>query len=839
MSIQHINNTPFDSGAGDKLAVAFGKVNDNFQELLSLVNNKVDQTEFDAAVAAIEAELDAIQDELDTKSNIGHTHVVSDIIGLQTILDSLVTETEFNTVISLINQAIAVINVTLADHQNQINSKVNKSGIEQVLPILDASGSTIGGILTDGEKVGLLSSGGLRLVAPVVEASSLEGFEDYVLGVGLNGSIIPIKKDFNSYSPVVSCSLATPVTASIQVELCAMMSLTQDLIQPTVQWNVNYNNTANQDALVQLRFGLNNVPTSSTTLYQVPKNTTMALVGSAPYAGTIVSGSEITAFLTSNRNGTVNSVTLKAGSGIPVIDAVPTDGSDNTVASNGVFDALATKENLSNKKNNLNVDGTGLFYPTVDAVNDEFDYVQSTGILYGGALTVNASSSTRFDIASGSGYIISSSDLGNVTRVKVNWTSSFGHQVTNINTQLVTYVYVNANGTLHQTSTFPTDAERRARIFIGRLNHSNTASITFTDTFPDMLQGPISQYFDLTNAIGAFSYNGNVISANGANLSINKTVGKMFNASFNYLTNNQSPNTIDCAGLTLATFRHQNRATTDPTNITVIDPTTYDNGGVTTTVPNPGATATAMRVYLFPSNTIRIQRGQATYSNLADAIAGYKGEVFTENPSNTGVAVWIATICVQKNCTSLLDTTTSRIIIEPKFGGSGGAAGVTTATLQSAYNNSTVPQILTDAIRGGVTIRRGSAADTDNVIVVQNGAGSTTWSVDGNGNVNNNPLITLVATASVSASTTVNGLTQKGRVVAISNGTGSINYFMDTADGFTNAILKHGSGNITFVSASGRTMIQSNGTAILSGTTGSTATITSIGTIDYLRINNL
>jgi hypothetical protein len=52
------------------------------------------------------------------------------------------------------------------------------------------------------------------------------------------------------------------------------------------------------------------------------------------------------------------------------IDAVPTDGSTNAVSSNGVFDALVIKENTANKQNSLTLDGTGVKFPTVDAVNN-------------------------------------------------------------------------------------------------------------------------------------------------------------------------------------------------------------------------------------------------------------------------------------------------------------------------------------------------------------------------------------------------------------------------------------------------------------------------------------
>lgn len=61
-------------------------------------------------------------------------------------------------------------------------------------------------------------------------------------------------------------------------------------------------------------------------------------------------------------------------------------------------------------------------------------------------------------------------------------------------------------------------------------------------------------------------------------------------------------------------------------------------------------------------------------------------------------------------------------------------------TLQSAYNQSITPEILTDATRGALTIRRGSTTDTDLVLNIQNNAGTDTFTVQGNGRTYiNNP----------------------------------------------------------------------------------------------------
>jgi len=52
------------------------------------------------------------------------------------------------------------------------------------------------------------------------------------------------------------------------------------------------------------------------------------------------------------------------------IDEPSTDGRTNAVSSNAVFDALVSKEDATNKQNSLALDGTGVKFPTVDAVNN-------------------------------------------------------------------------------------------------------------------------------------------------------------------------------------------------------------------------------------------------------------------------------------------------------------------------------------------------------------------------------------------------------------------------------------------------------------------------------------
>jgi hypothetical protein len=67
-----------------------------------------------------------------------------------------------------------------------------------------------------------------------------------------------------------------------------------------------------------------------------------------------------------------------------------------------------------------------------------------------------------------------------------------------------------------------------------------------------------------------------------------------------------------------------------------------------------------------------------------------------------------------------------------KFGEFGkGSAGVSTGSLQNSYDNSIEPEILTDDVRGALSIRRGSTGgDTDVVWEILNGAGEEVQQVE-------------------------------------------------------------------------------------------------------------
>jgi len=150
-----------------------------------------------------------------------------------------------------------------------------------------------------------------------------------------------------------------------------------------------------------------------------------------------------------------------------------------------------------------------------------------------------------------------------------------------------------------------------------------------------------------------------LISANGANLNIDKSAGVGFKAGVNFQTDPTKPHEFNMAALTTATFRYRNQDSSEGSDITAIDPTTYDLSGTTTAV-GASSNATIQRVYIFSSNVIRIQRGQEVFSNFATALDRAGTEAFATEQNIAQNGLFLGSWVLRKDITSLSDTTGSR-----------------------------------------------------------------------------------------------------------------------------------------------------------------------------------
>lgn len=371
--------------------------------------------------------------------------------------------------------------------------------------------------------------------------------------------------------------------------------------------------------------------------------------------------------------------------------------------------------------NDVTVGGTGLGNINL---GQEIARNSSSGVRSGFTLTINADPS-KFDISSGTGKITNPTTP---TIIPISYAGATGVTVTNLATSDYTYILINSSGTLIQQTTYPTPDERRDNIFVGRLTHQNRTSITFANTNPDVLNSDTNQLYDFFDAMQPFKISGLQVTANGANLSFNKSSGSAFFRGANFATDPKNPHIISFTAATPQAFRKMTVTTiTDLSDVTVIDPANYDSAGTVTAIGGGAGSTTIQRIFLYKSGGVRVAYGQNVYGSLATALANIGTDTFVPNPTIDQTAILIGYIVVTRTATNLNDSSQARILNAARFDAGGSASVGGTTSLQGAYNNSTQPQIVLNASQGTLQIADNSTPIASDLFEVINSAGTTEY----------------------------------------------------------------------------------------------------------------
>lgn len=486
-------------------------------------------------------------------------------------------------------------------------------------------------------------------------------------------------------------------------------------------------------------------------------------------------------------------------------------------------------------------------------LGDEVFEGASSGVYSFGGLSINGGDNTKYDIGLVDGHIV---DFNAGTYDKVEYAG--GTALTPATANGVTYVLFDKAGLLSTQTTAPTDQDRRDKIYVGRVV-TIAGTVVQTQDEPVLILNPANKIYDLAKAIRIFNIEGNLISANGANLNINKSAGSLFSIGANFTTNNKQPNRVSIAGSTASTFAYitQTAGSTEA-DTTLIDPTYYDNAGTKTLIGGAGQQATVQRIYLFPSGNIRVAYGQEIHPKLSDALQSISTESFVINPNIPGNGVLIGLLAVRKDATDLSDPLQARFLEASRFGeGNIGAGGQSVSSLQNAYDNSGEPEILvTDTTEGAVTIKD-SATNTnrDNILEVKDTSDNVVFGVQkGDLDNNSNALVcsgfwtpTVSSTANVDSTITYNCFYQRiGKVVscsilivvdATSAGNFNLGLSLPIASNFT--AIRHAQGSFSSGFGEGHGLIEAdftNDIVRMKGNTSSTGSVTYSGTFQYYII---
>jgi hypothetical protein len=381
---------------------------------------------------------------------------------------------------------------------------------------------------------------------------------------------------------------------------------------------------------------------------------------------------------------------------------------------NGAGDVVAT------------IDGEGTFVggSTTD----------STGVLAGGELSVGAGGpgvAITYDIADGSGHIITATGV----KTPVSWTGLTG-ETPIFGVSVITFVAIDSAGLVVQQSTPFSRAQSRTLIPLGVIVHVNGVNVDTINNEQEIAYNPSSSLYDAMESIGFFNVSGNIFSPNGANLTINKSLGSLFKMGSNYDTAPlDNPHVRTNAATVGGAFQYRfSDGSSGSLANTVIDPGNLDDGagGLTAVGTNRWS---VQRIYIFTSNNIKIQRGVLDYTSSDAAISGLATEPYVTEPSLAANGLFRGWLIIKEGAT-VLNGVDAIFLSAGKFGESGGSVGSgTTTTLQAAYDNSPDSEIV---VPSGAVNAFSLEAETDGAEIVQDWkdeTSSVTASMTGDGNL--------------------------------------------------------------------------------------------------------
>jgi len=368
----------------------------------------------------------------------------------------------------------------------------------------------------------------------------------------------------------------------------------------------------------------------------------------------------------------------------------------------GVSSADTTADFLENKLENY----SGIVLEKVNAAGNEklkarlidsYLTQASTGLHTGAELTVGGTAGT-FSISSGKGFWIdANTDFAlikdNLQEVIIE--EDLDIAITNLGTHNTTYVMVSKTGVTIQITTYPTPNQRRDNIFLGAVFHADNTNVDKVTNLPNVAVDNTAQVGDIMQALGVFNLQGNVVKPNGANLSLNKTSGEVFSQGVNFHTDNTKPNSVETPEDLGFTFRYINLDGTVGSDVTVLDPTTWDDGGTTTAIVGTAKT-TVVRVFLLPDNSIRVQRGQKIYDNRTDALIEINNGDFVTAPVLQNNAVLLCSIVLRSGATDLTQTSDALFLKASKLGELNGVDSNVSEPVRTDFQRITSGQELDD-----------------------------------------------------------------------------------------------------------------------------------------------
>lgn len=295
-------------------------------------------------------------------------------------------------------------------------------------------------------------------------------------------------------------------------------------------------------------------------------------------------------------------------------------------------------------------------------------------------LAINADT-TKFDIAAMVIEFVDRSDPdpANHTKETKTFSAITGIDAAYLTSNISSQIGRDITGAVIQTVTGFTPEQRNSIVQIGALEHSDKLAIGTVYDLPWVYEKDLDWMIEKA-AYGAIRLSGAVITANGANLKIDRSIGNFLDigagSTRNAINYPQSPAEVQVSGVHL--WNSASRESIIGSETTDIDPLHYDDLSGTLADVSAGLYCNIFE-YHFPYksyvDTLYLY-GNKEYSSLDNAIAGVLNREYTIPIDVTGGSI-LAGISVQKetlNLTTAIAGGTAKIT-PPPFGGGSGTVG--------------------------------------------------------------------------------------------------------------------------------------------------------------------
>jgi len=218
---------------------------------------------------------------------------------------------------------------------------------------------------------------------------------------------------------------------------------------------------------------------------------------------------------------------------------------------------------------------------------------------------------------------------------------------------------------------------------MGFVVHADHTNITDVGPRPLTSYDGLSQVETFVLSFGPLKLDGLDISANGANLNLDRNSGSAFALGSNYENDVNNTSVTSESSKSAATITYAYRSSvagtfTFDTAVSSVDPTKYDDGdGTPGTVPSDKWTI--QRVFYIPkdTNNVYIYYGRVLYDDSGTAAQNIVVEDFDEDTMTASSAVFLGYIIIRGGATALNTTADATFIQGGTFRNTAGAGGGT------------------------------------------------------------------------------------------------------------------------------------------------------------------